>query len=205
MSTITAPTDRGYRDALQIWQCLSDGPWLGKAVALADDALLAEIHAVRFAGEDRPVYDMGFALLLRTALERGRFVRREPAENGWIRWVKASTAPAPDTRSYVEREQAALDAAAQRERDLLDEAAAFRRQLAEQEARFDPRRSEIVALLNSLNIIDRAGVQQLLADAIEPLRDEVAALRQELAAMTSELAALPSQTTEPRRFGRRGN
>lgn len=213
MSTIAAPTDKGYRDAYRVWSGLSAGPWLGRQVPLHDDPLLTEIDAIRFSDQPQHVYDMGFCLLLRHALERGGFVHREAAEHGWIRWVKSETAPEPDTRSYTEREQEILDQARRREQRLLDQDARFRASLAEQEARIDPRMNEIASALRRLNVIDRAGTQQLVAEgiasAIEPLRRQLAELSEQLAAATSELAALREQIsqqtpqTTARRLGRR--
>ncbi|WP_249020566.1 hypothetical protein [Conexibacter sp. S30A1] len=208
MGTITAPTDKGYRDAYRIWSGLSGGPWVGRSVTLAEDPLLVEIHSVRFAGEDRKVYDMGFALLLRTALERGGFIHREPAEHGWVRWTKAEAAPEPDRRSYVEKEQEQLDLAARRERERLDREAGFARSLAEQQAALDPQLGQVAAVLRRLNVTDREGTQQIVADAIAPLGQQLAELRQEVAAIAEQLAEArqADQTTEtPRRFGRRGN
>jgi predicted DNA-binding transcriptional regulator len=178
-------------------------------VTLHDDPLLQEIHAVRFAGEDRKIFDMAFALLLRHALERGGFVHREAAEHGWIKWTKAETAPEPDRRSYVEKEQEILDQARRREQRLLDQQAEFARNLAEQQAALDPRMGEIAAVLRRLDVTDRTGTQQLVAEAIAsaiaPLRQQVAELSQQLAAIAEELGQLRTQTTEPRRFGRRGH
>lgn len=211
MSTITASRpqateDRLHSDLVKLWTALGRGPWIVDPL-LPGNALHQEILGVRYS--DAPIKDYGAAeSWVRYLVTRGFLTTRKHEGNPRLTvYTKAATVPEPDTRSYVEREQAVLDRAREREEAVLAEQAAFRRSLAEQHAALDPRMGEIASALRRLGVLDRQGVAQVVdaavASAVEPLARQIAELSAQLAAATSELAAPRSQTTEPRRFGRR--
>lgn len=216
MSTTTqarppaATEDRLHSDLVKIWRALGGGPWIVDPVNPAND-LHEEILAIRYSDAD--VRDYGAcALWVSYLVSRGFLTASKFEGNPRLTvFTKAPTPPEPDRRSWVQREQAALDQAARAERQRLDQQAEFARNLAEQWATLDPAIGQISSALRRLNVIDRTGVEEVtsaaVSAAVEPLRQQLAELAQQLAAVHEELAALRESIdqTPARRFGRRSN